>query len=71
MGRLLESRAKSKTSLAIKKLIELKPQTVLIKRNNVEQEISLDELSIGDVVIVKPGGKIPADGKIISWLFIY
>ncbi len=66
MGRLLESRAKSKTSLAIKKLIELKPQTVLIKRNNVEQEISLDELSIGDVVIIKPGGKIPADGEIIS-----
>ncbi|MDH3267996.1 MAG: heavy metal translocating P-type ATPase, partial [Ignavibacteria bacterium] len=65
LGRLLESRAKSKTSLAIKKLIELKPQTVLIKRNNVEQEISLDELSIGDVVIIKPGAKIPADGKII------
>jgi Cu+-exporting ATPase len=66
MGRLLESRAKSKTSLAIKKLIELKPQTVLIKRNNVEQEISLDELSIGDVVIIKPGGKISVDGEIIS-----
>ena len=66
MGRLLENRAISKTSLAIKKLIELKPQTVLIKRNNVEQEISLDELSIGDVVIIKPGGKLPADGKIIN-----
>ncbi len=66
MGRVLESRAKSKTSLAIKKLIELKPRTVLVKRNNVEQEISLEELSLGDVVIIKPGGKIPADGKIIT-----
>jgi Cu+-exporting ATPase len=65
MGRILESKAKSKTSLAIKKLIELKPQTVLIKRNNVEQLISLDELSIGDVVIIKPGAKIPSDGKIL------
>lgn len=66
MGRLLETGAKSKTSLAIKKLIELKPKTVLLKRNNVEQEISLDLLSIGDVVVMKPGGKIPADGKIIN-----
>ena len=65
LGRLLESRAKSKTSLAIKKLIELKPQIVLIRQNNVEQEITLEELSIGDVVIIKPGAKIPADGKII------
>ena len=66
MGRILESRAKSKTSLAIEKLIELKPQTVLIKKDNNEQEISLDELSIDDVVIIKPGSKIPADGKIIN-----
>jgi len=64
MGRWLESRAKSKTGIAIKKLIELKPQTVIVKRNNLELEISLDELQIGDIVILKPGGKIPADGKV-------
>jgi len=64
MGRWLESRAKSKTGLAIKKLIDLKPQTVIVKRNNLELEISLDELQIGDIVIIKPGGKIPADGKV-------
>ncbi|HSW54658.1 MAG TPA: heavy metal translocating P-type ATPase [Ignavibacteriaceae bacterium] len=64
MGRWLESRAKSKTGLAIKKLIELKPQTVMVKRNNLELEISLDELQTGDIVIIKPGGKIPADGKV-------
>ena len=66
MGRWLESKAKSKTGLAIKKLIELKPQTVLIKKDGIEKEIHLDELSIGDLVIIKPGGKIPADGKVIT-----
>ena len=66
MGRWLESKAKSKTGLAIKKLIELKPQNVLIKSNGIEKEIHLDELSIGDLVIIKPGGKIPADGKVIT-----
>jgi len=66
MGRLLESTAKSKTNLAIKKLIELTPQTVLIKRENVEKVISINELSLGDTVIVKPGGRIPADGKVIK-----
>lgn len=64
MGRWLESRAKSKTGLAIKKLIELKPQTVIVKRDNLEREISLDELQNDDIVIIKPGGKIPADGKV-------
>ena len=66
MGRWLESRAKSKTGSAIKKLLELKPQKVWVKRNNQELEIDLNELTIGDLVIVKPGGKIPADGKITN-----
>lgn len=66
MGRWLESRAKSKTGLAIKKLIELKPQTVIVKRGDLAKEIPIDELSISDIVIIKPGGKIPCDGKIIS-----
>ena len=65
MGRLLESRAKTKTSTAIKKLVELKPQTVLIKDDDAEKEIPLDKLLIGDIVIIKPGSKIPADGKIV------
>jgi len=66
MGRWFESRAKLKTGTAIKKLLELKPQKVIVVRNNNEIEISIDELQVGDVVIVKPGAKIPADGKIIS-----
>ena len=66
MGRWLESRAKSKTGSAIKKLLELKPQKVFVKRNNNELEIDLSDLEIADLVIVKPGGKIPADGKITN-----
>lgn len=68
MGRWFESRAKSKTGSAIKKLLELKPQKVIVVRNNNEIEISIDELQVGDIVVVKPGAKIPADGKIISGL---
>ncbi len=66
MGRWLESKAKSKTNTAIKKLLSLKPKTALVKRQNKEIEIPIDELIIGDIVIVKPGGKIPADGIIVS-----
>lgn len=66
LGRWLESRAKSKTGTAIKKLIELQPKTATVIENGVEIEKSLNDLKIGDVVIVKPGGKIPADGIIIS-----
>ena len=64
MGRWLESKAKLKTGSAIKNLIELQPKTVLVRRNNKESEIMISELQTGDIVIIKPGGKIPADGII-------
>ncbi len=66
MGKLLEHRAKRKTNSAIKKLIELQPKTALIIDNNVERVISISELKTGDIVIIKPGEKIPADGIIIN-----
>jgi len=66
MGRWLEARAKSKTNTAIKKLMGLKPKTAFVKRGGEEIEIKLEELIPGDIVIIKPGGKIPADGNIIS-----
>lgn len=65
MGKILEHRAKRKTNDAIKKLIELKPKSTLILLNNIETEIPINELKIDDVVIVKPGSVIPADGIII------
>lgn len=66
LGRWLEARAKSKTGTAIKKLIELKPKTAIVKEHDREIEKKLEELRIGDIIIVKPGGKIPADGIITS-----
>lgn len=68
LGRWLENRAKSKTGTAIKKLIELQPKTAIVKENNREVEKKIDDLKSGDIVIIKPGGKIPADGELISGL---
>lgn len=64
LGRWLENRAKQKTGSAIKKLLELKPKTAFVKRNGKEVKVKLDELSLKDIVIVRPGEKIPADGVI-------
>jgi len=66
LGKLLESKAKGKTSEAIKKLIGLQPRTARVERNKVTLDIPIDEVLKGDVVIVRPGEKIPVDGVIIS-----
>lgn len=64
MGRWLEDRAKQKTGSAIKKLMELKPKTAAVKKDGQEVTISIGELRTGDIVVVRPGEKIPADGII-------
>jgi P-type Cu+ transporter len=64
LGRWLEARAKSKTGTAIKKLIELQPKTASVKEHNKVVERKLEELKPGDIIIIKPGSKIPADGII-------
>jgi len=64
LGRMLEAAAKGKTGEAIKKLIELAPAKAIILRNNIEIETLVDEVKIGDIIIVKPGAKIPVDGII-------
>ncbi len=66
LGKVLESRAKSKTNSAIKKLLELKPKQATVIVGGVEQKIDLNDLKTGDKVIVKPGEKIPSDGKILD-----
>ncbi len=63
-GKYLESRSKRKTGEAIEKLLELQAKTAFVIRNNIEIEIPLSEVVIGDIVIVRPGGKIAVDGKI-------
>lgn len=64
LGKLLEERAKSNTSSAIKKLIGLQPKTVLIVTENGEKEISLSDIGIGDKILVRSGEKIPVDGEV-------
>ncbi|WP_278244300.1 copper-translocating P-type ATPase [Caldisalinibacter kiritimatiensis] len=66
LGKMLEAIAKGKTSEAIKKLIGLQAKTARVIRNGEEQDIPVEEVVEGDVVIVRPGEKIPVDGKIIE-----
>ena len=66
MGRYLESRAKGRTSTAIKKLIGLQAKTATIIRNGEEIEIPIEDVQMNDIVVVKPGEKIPADGNVVS-----
>lgn len=64
LGKLLEARAKGRTSSAIEKLLNLQPKKAIVIRDNNEVEIPLDDVVVGDVVVVKPGEKIPVDGII-------
>jgi Cu+-exporting ATPase len=62
LGKLLESVAKGKTSEAIRKLMGLQAQTATVLRQDQEKEIPVEEVVVGDIIIVKPGQKIPVDG---------
>ncbi len=66
LGRYLEARAKGKTSDAIRKLAGLRAKTATIIRDGNEQEIPVDDVVIGDIVIVKPGSKVPVDGEVVA-----
>jgi Cu2+-exporting ATPase/Cu+-exporting ATPase len=66
LGKYLEAGSKMKTGEAIEKLLGLQAKTALVLRNGQEIEIPVSEVIIGDIVIVKPGVKIPVDGEIIS-----
>jgi Cu+-exporting ATPase len=66
LGRFLEYRARKQTSIAIQKLIGLQAKTALVIRNNQEVNIPIEQVQVADIVIVKPGEKIPVDGIIIS-----
>jgi len=62
LGKLLEARAKGEASEAIKRLIGLQPRTARVVRSGAEVDIPIDEVEVGDIVIVRPGEKIPVDG---------
>ncbi len=62
VGKLIEVRAKGQTSAAIKALMGLRPRTARVLRDGTEQEIRIDDVRLGDVVIVRPGERVPVDG---------
>ncbi len=64
LGRLLEARAKGQTSEAMKKLIGLQARTARVVRNGEEQDLPIEEVKIGDLIVVRPGEKIPVDGAV-------
>jgi Cu+-exporting ATPase len=66
LGKFLEARAKGRTSEAIKKLMSLRAKTARIFRNGVEAEVPVDEVKVGDMVLVRPGEKIPVDGVVVE-----
>ncbi|MDO8517136.1 MAG: heavy metal translocating P-type ATPase [Nanoarchaeota archaeon] len=66
LGRYLEAIAKGKTSEAIKKLMNLSPKIATVIRNGKEEKIKIDDLIVGDIIIVKPGEKVPVDGVIVE-----
>jgi len=66
LGKSLEAVSKGKTSEAIKKLMGLAPKTAIVIRDGIEFETPIDEVEIDDVILVKPGGKIPVDGVVLE-----
>jgi len=66
LGKYLESLTKTKTSEAIEKLISLQPKEAIVIKNNQEFKMKIDDLKVGDFILVKPGDKIPVDGIVVE-----
>lgn len=66
LGKYLEAKSKIKTGDAIEKLLGLQAKTALVVRNGIETEVSIDQVTLGDIVVVKPGQKIPVDGVVVE-----
>ena len=66
VGKFLEAKSKGKTSEALRKLMDMAPKKAIIEVNGEQKEVSVDEVKVSDIVIVKPGSNIPVDGIIIE-----
>lgn len=66
LGKYFETRSKGKTSEAIEKLLDLAPKTAIVLRDSKEVEVVLEDVVVGDIIIIKPGQSIPVDGVIIE-----
>ncbi|MFZ0428452.1 MAG: heavy metal translocating P-type ATPase, partial [Acidobacteriota bacterium] len=65
-GKLLEARARGRTSEAIKRLLRLRPRTARLLRDGSESEVPIEEVRIGDVIVLRPGERVPVDGVILD-----
>jgi Cu+-exporting ATPase len=66
LGKYLEAKAKGGASDAIRKLMDLRPRKAYVVRNGIEVEVTVDEVEVGDLVLVHPGEKIPVDGVVVE-----
>ncbi|NLG92017.1 MAG: heavy metal translocating P-type ATPase [Clostridiales bacterium] len=66
LGKYLEARSKGKTSEAIAKLMDLAPKTATVLRGETEAEVPVEEVAVGDIVLVRPGQSIPVDGTVVE-----
>ena len=66
LGKFLETRAKGRTGDAIRALMDLSPKTAMVLRNGVETEVAVEDVLVGDLIVVRSGGSIPVDGTVIE-----
>jgi Cu+-exporting ATPase len=66
LGQALEARAKGKTSQALRRLMGLRPQTAMVLRNGEEVEVPAQDVQVGDLLVVRPGERIPVDGEVVE-----
>ena len=66
LGKFLETRSKGKTGEAIERLMDLSPKTAVVERDGVQSQIAVEQVRLGDVVLVRPGGRIPVDGVVLE-----
>jgi P-type Cu+ transporter len=66
VGNTLESRAKGRTALALRKLVQLQPKTARVLRDSSEYDLPMESIKHGDIIVVRPGERIPTDGEVIS-----
>ena len=66
IGKYFELKTKGQTSEAIKKLIGLQPKTATLLKDGKEIEIPIEEIEVGDILVVRPGEKIPIDGRVVK-----
>jgi len=66
LGKFLETRAKGKTGDAIRQLMDLSPKTATVRRDGVQMELPIEQVVVGDIVLVRSGGSIPVDGTVVS-----